>query len=104
MLPLSTPEKSAFGFTARIVGIDVFGNCATDLPWSEVAGRNLLINVKDSVIRGLSPSYGHHPPGELIALIDSEDYLEVAVVNGSAAGLLGAQVGDPVQVLFNESE
>ena len=104
LLPLSTPEKTAFGFTAHIAGIDIFGNCATDLPWSQVAGRNLLIKVKDRVIRGLSPSYGHHTPGELIALVDSEDYIEVAVVNGSAAALLSAQVGDPVQVLFNESE
>lgn len=104
LLLLSIPEKTAFGFTAHIAGIDTFGNCATDLPWTEVAGRDLLIKVKDRVIRGLCPSYGHHSPGELIALIDSEDYLEVAVVNGSAAALLGAEVGDPVQVLFNESE
>lgn len=104
LLPLSKPERNAFGYTAHISVIDAFGNCTTDLPWTEVAGRNLLIKVKDRVIRGISPSYGHHDPGELIALIDSENYLEVAVVNGSAAGVLGARVGDPVEVLFNESE
>ncbi len=104
LLPFSQPERTAFGFTAHIAGIDAFGNCTTDLPWSQVAGRTLLIKVKDRVIRGLSPSYGHHTPGELIALVDSENYIEVAVVNGSAAALLGAQVGDPVDVLFNESE
>jgi len=69
-----------------------------------VEGRDLLIKVKDRVIRGLSPSYGHHEPGELIALIDSENFLEVAVVNGSAAAALGVQVGDPLEVLFNELE
>jgi S-adenosylmethionine hydrolase len=104
MLPLSKPERSAFGYTAHISVIDAFGNCTTDLPFTAVAGRNLLIKVKDRVIRGLTPSYGHHQPGDLVALIDSENYLEVAVVNGSAAATLGAQVGDPVEVLFNESE
>lgn len=103
LLPLSKPEKTAFGYTAHISAIDVFGNCTTDLPWSVVAGRDLLIRVKDRVIRGISPSYGYKKPGELIVLVDSENYLEVAVVNGSASVALGAQVGDPVEVLFNES-
>ena len=104
LMPLSKPERTAFGYTAHVSMIDGFGNCTTDLPWSQVAGRTLLIKIKDRVIRGLSHSYGHHEHGELIALVDSENYLEVAVVNGSAAGLLGAQVGDPMEVLFNESE
>jgi len=104
LLPLSQPERNAFGYTAHISFIDAFGNCTTDLPWTEVEGRDLLIKVKDRVIRGLSPSYGHHEPGELIALIDSENFLEVAVVNGSAAAALGVQVGDPLEVLFNELE
>lgn len=104
LLPLSKPERTADGFNAHIALIDVFGNCATDLPWSEVAGRHLLIRIKDYVIRGLSPSYGHHQPGELIAMVDSEDHIEVAVVNGSAAKTLGAQVGDLVEVLFIAEE
>jgi len=56
VLPLSKPVRTADGYNAHIAMIDVFGNCATDLPWSEVAGRHLLIRVKDYVIRGLSPS------------------------------------------------
>jgi S-adenosylmethionine hydrolase len=31
--------------------------------------------------------------------VDSENNIEIAVVNGSAAQLLGAQVGDPVDVI-----
>ncbi len=104
LLPLSKPVRTPDGFNAHIAAIDVFGNCATDLPWPEVAGRHLLIRIKDYVIRGLSPSYGHHQPGELIALVDSEDYIEVAVVNGSAAKTLGARVGDPVEILFIAEE
>lgn len=104
LLPLSKPEKTAFGYKAHIAVVDAFGNLTTDLPWTEVAGRSLLVRIKDRVIRGLSPSYGHHQPGELVALVDSENYIEVAVVNGSAAVTLGAQVGDEMEVLFTEPE
>ncbi len=49
-------------------------------------------------MRGLVTSYGHKQPGELVALVDSENYVEIAVVNGSAAIKLGAQVGEVVEV------
>lgn len=104
LLPLSKPVKTADGYKAHIAVVDAFGNLTTDLLWTEVAGRELLISTKDKVIHGLSPSYGHHQPGELIALVDSENYIEIAVVNGSAAKALGARVGDSVEVLFTSSE
>jgi len=37
-------------------------------------------------------------PGELVALIGSNDRLEVAIANGSAARALGASEGAVVQV------
>jgi len=100
LLPLSQPEPTAQGYTAHISVVDVFGNCTTDLPASAIAGHEIEIRVKGKTVRGLSSSYGHHQPGELIALVDSEDFLEVAVVNGSAANALNAQVGDEVEVIF----
>jgi len=48
---------------------------------------------------GLVASYGHEQPGQLVALVDSENYVEIAIVNGSAAKTLGAQVGDMVEVV-----
>jgi S-adenosylmethionine hydrolase len=36
----------------------------------------------------------------LIALLDSEGYLEVAVVNGSGAKATTSQVGDAGEVVF----
>ncbi|MBE3119651.1 MAG: SAM-dependent chlorinase/fluorinase, partial [Candidatus Atribacteria bacterium] len=41
----------------------------------------------------------HKQPGQLVALVDSENYVEIAVVTGSAANTLGAQVGDVVEVV-----
>jgi hypothetical protein len=44
-------------------------------------------------------SYGYKKTGDLVALVDSENYIEIAIVNGSAAKTLGAQVGDIVEVI-----
>lgn len=100
LLPLSKPEKIANGFIAHITVVDAFGNLTTDLPASEVTGKEVLIRIKGREIDGVSPSYGHRKPGELIALLDSEGYLEVAVVNGSGANVTGSKVGDAVEVIF----
>jgi len=35
-------------------------------------------------------------------VVDSEYYIEVAVVNGSAVRKLGAQVGDLVEVIYRD--
>ena len=104
LLPLTKPLKTAEGFVAHISVVDAFGNLTTDLPAVEIAGKSVKVMIKDRVINGLSTSYGHHHPGDVITLVDSENYLEVAVVNGSAAEVLGAQVGDEVKVLFVEYE
>jgi S-adenosylmethionine hydrolase len=50
-------------------------------------------------VHGLETSYGGRQPGELVALVDSENFVEIAIVNGSAARELSAQVGDEVEVL-----
>jgi S-adenosylmethionine hydrolase len=100
-LSLLKPEKTSTGWRAHITAVDVFGNLATDLPAREVlrAGK-VVFRLTGREVHGLVESYGHRPSGELIALVDSENYIEIAQVNGSAARMLGAAVGDPVEVVF----
>jgi S-adenosylmethionine hydrolase len=47
-------------------------------------------------------SYAEHQSGDLVALVDSENYIEIAIVNGSAAYNLGAHVGDLVEVILGK--
>ncbi len=101
LLSLPKPQKTPNGYTAHITVIDIFGNLTTDLPAGEIAGKEIIIRFKGKEIDSISPSYGHRQAGELIALIDSENYLELALVNGSAARVTGAKVGDAVEVIFN---
>ena len=39
-------------------------------------------------------------PGDLVSVVDSEGYIEIAVVNGSAAARLDARLGDSVEVVL----
>ena len=100
-LEIPQPEKLTNGWRAHIRVIDVFGNLTTDLPASWLTTRDgLHIRIAGHEIDGLIDSYGHRTPGELVSLVDSEGYVEVAVVNGNAAKTLNAKLGDPVEVVY----
>jgi len=103
LLDLPRPEKTENGWLAHVTIIDIFGNLTTDLPARALDGQgDFLIRICDHKIDGIIESYGHRQPGELVAVVDSEYYIEVAVVNGSAARKLGAQVGDLVEFLYRD--
>lgn len=102
-MELPRPEQTESGWIAHIIAIDIFGNLTTDLPISALRGHaDLLFHIQGAEVRGITESYGHKQPGDLIAVVDSEDYLEIAVVNGNAAEKLGAKVGDNVEVVFRK--
>lgn len=99
-LSMPKAEKTADGWRAHVTLIDVFGNCTTDLLAASLPDpANVVFRLRGTETRGLVASYGHKQPGQLVALVDSENYVEIAVVNGSAAKTLGAQVGDVVEVV-----
>ena len=102
-LDLPRHEKTENGWLAHVTIIDIFGNLTTDLPADALDGRrNVLIRVRGHEIDGIIDSYGHREIGSLVALVDSEYYIEIAVVNGSAQKKLGAEVGDVVEVFYQD--
>ena len=103
LIDFPKPIKTEKGWEAHITIIDVFGNLTTDLPASELSDvEDVTFIIKGYEVEGLVPSYGHRSEGELVALVDSEDYIEIGAVNGSAAAVTGAKIGDTVEVLLNE--
>ncbi len=99
-LSMPAPEKVTNGWHAHITVIDVFGNCTTDLPAEFLTDRaEIIFRVNGHEVHGLVTSYGHAQPGDLIALVNSETLIEIAVANGSASEFLGARVGDLVEVV-----
>lgn len=99
-LTMPKPVKTANGCRAHITVVDGFGNCTTDLPADTLTERDsVTFHFCGRDIHGLVASYGHKQPGELIALVDSENFIEIAIVNGNAAKVLGVQVGDVIEMV-----
>ena len=110
--------------TGEVIHLDHFGNIVTSLGPFEWQGEShslimaeplddshLMFDAATAIIefegRQLSTirnSYGDTHPGDLLALINSDQQLEIAVNQGNAARLLGASIGDAVQLTFTRQE
>ncbi|MBM3126228.1 MAG: SAM-dependent chlorinase/fluorinase, partial [Chloroflexi bacterium] len=100
-IEFSRPVKTPSGWQAHVTVIDQFGNLTTDLPAGAIRNRKAVrFRIHEAWINGVLDSYGYAAAGELVAVVDSEDYIELARVNGSAAQSLNAKSGDIVEVIL----
>jgi S-adenosylmethionine hydrolase len=88
---------------ARVVYVDRFGNVYTSArdEVKEVAslGDVLCVETPRGAIKAkYVETYGRASPGDTVALINSEGFLELAVVMGSAAATYGLRPGDEVKI------
>ena len=86
-----------------VIHIDHFGNLTTNIHQRDLAGltadpASIQIFHKQQQVTGLASAYASGPSGQILALIGSRGYLELAVAKGNAARILGAEVDDPVRV------
>ncbi|NEQ24980.1 MAG: SAM-dependent chlorinase/fluorinase, partial [Microcoleus sp. SIO2G3] len=95
-LPLPAAKKTKNGWSGCIQAIDRFGNLITNIPaedlpevWSVAIDRSLISGVD---------TYIDRPTGELLALIGSHGYVEIAVNCGSAEARLNLTIGTPARV------
>ncbi len=99
-ISIPTPQRIAGGWRAQVIGIDHFGNLSVNLHPHHLQNMGeIQVSIAGATIRGLSRTFGDASPGDLVALIDSDNRLSIGVVNGSAAERLKAQVGTPVEVI-----
>lgn len=85
----------------KIVRIDHFGNLITNIEVTHlrhIPATEIIVRCNEREVSGISQTYAVHPHGTLIALLGSQGWLELAVVNGSAAAQTGAQISDVVTV------
>lgn len=87
------PDGSLRG---RVIHIDVFGNLVTDIRCEDLPAGRPTVEVATGRIVGLSTTY--QEDAEILAVVGSSGYLEIAAPKASAAGLLGAALGMPVLV------
>jgi hypothetical protein len=96
---LPRSERRENGWRAHIISIDVFGNLVTDLPADQIADpKNIRFWFQGRKIRGMVTAFGEGQVGEFVALGNSAGLVEIAVVNGNAAQITGARVGEVVEV------
>ncbi|MCX5864590.1 MAG: SAM-dependent chlorinase/fluorinase [Deltaproteobacteria bacterium] len=86
-----------------VIHIDHFGNLTTNIHQRDLAEltadpASIQIFHKQQQVTGLASAYASMPNGQVLALIGSRGYLELAVANGNAAQMLRAEVDDPVRV------
>lgn len=90
------PVRHEHGWLGCIVTVDGFGNLFSNLdadllpdpePWAVMIRGRRLPTVG---------TYGEARPGELVALVNSWGLVEIAEVEGHAAGTLGVGRGEPV--------
>ena len=100
LLDMPQAQKTADGLSGSIIHVDAFGNLASNIRAEMLADlENIHIILKNTVIEGISATFGNKAQGELVAVIDSFGFLSICVVNGSAAQQLGAGFGEPLRIV-----
>jgi len=97
-------ERDSF-LVGCVTGADRFGNLVTNIRRMDMAllgfplcPPSCCVTLKNKRIEGISETYKDVDPGNLLALFNSRNFLEVAVSCGSAARFLAAKRGDPVRI------
>lgn len=89
----------------HVIYIDSYENIITNITeafFKEfAAGRKFSILFRTYEITKISTSYTDVPTGEILALFDSNNHLEIAMNQGNAAGLLGLDYKDLVRIEFH---
>ncbi len=104
-IPFARPQRTDQGLTGEVsFVVKHFGNIFTNIsaPDLEALGKDfasLRVRLAGVEVTGLVRTFGDRAPGELVALIGSDDELIVAEVNGHAGDRLQVKVGDPVEVM-----
>lgn len=111
--PITSPEA----VEGRVIHVDHFGNCVTNIRRSTLAdaldldtnspAADTLPPVKgyvgSTVLENLHTTYGAVNEGDPLLLFGSTGFLEVGVNGGNAAELLDIRKGDSIKLTFPES-
>ena len=99
------PVRQGNVIQGQVINVDHFGNLVTNIPAAMLEGSSGVdLKVGGRVIQGLSRTFHggpESPKDGLVALVGSHGYLEAAVRDGSAALLLDADLGDPVEAMLH---
>ena len=100
-LPGTEPVRVPGGIEGQIAYYDHFGNAITNVTAQHLA--DLGPDARDVRLPGgvrvaLHATYGDAAPGEILAVIGSEGFLEIAVRDGSARARLALDTGSTIRI------
>lgn len=99
LLQRSLPRWTDERLEGEVVSIDRFGNLLTNIPFTLLPTTSgVRIAVGRKTLRKVSRTYADAPKGDLLALVGSTGFLEIAVNQGSASKSARIQKGDRVLV------
>ncbi len=103
VLDLPVPSLENGLLTGRVIRVDRFGNVITNIDrksYERLAGGQvpLQLTVRGQSIPRIVSTYADIGAGEVGALFGSTDHLECSAQAASAADVLGASVGDVVEL------
>ncbi len=97
--PLEFPQVTEKKIEGSIQYIDHFGNLITNISSYEVRDKNWLVKIEDRMIKsGLT--YSDVAQEEMITLIGSHGWIEIAINGGNAQEKLQLDYGDNITVIF----
>ena len=95
---------TATGIAGYVQYCDRFGNLITNIPEHCIKSNNWSVtinHISDKITIASGQTYSDSKPGDLIAIIGSEGWVEISVNGGSAQSVLKLEFGAIVQLVFD---
>jgi S-adenosylmethionine hydrolase len=98
-VPDCTPTDS--GVSGIVQAIDHYGNLITNIPGTYVEEKSWTVEIGERIVPG-GRTYSDGSPKELIGLIGSHGWIEIAINGGNAQSHLQQECKGPVKVVFSQ--
>lgn len=107
-IPLPTATFVNGNIFGEVIHIDHFGNVRTSITTDDLSTIpphvKLEISIGGHRISGICTAYADRGTGDIVALLDSRNHLEIAVNSGNAALKLGCRLEDKIIISPTERQ
>ncbi len=104
-LKFPTPRIDDNSIVGNVIYIDGYGNLITNITKNEFLkakqGRNFEIRFRSESVNKISEDYYSAGRGDCVVLFNDSERLELAIVEGDAARLLGMRFESQIRIKFN---